>query len=180
MIQLYVLAALMLLFGPTGPEDTFYSFQLKNIEGKPLDLSAYKGKVVLLVNTASKCGYTKQYAALQELHTKYADKGLVILGVPANNFGGQEPGTNAEIQEFCSLTYKVSFPMTEKVSVKGDDQHALFKYLTVAGNPDFKGEIRWNFEKFLIAKDGTLLRRFRSPAGPMEKDIINAVEAALK
>lgn len=171
---------LILAMGNGLAGDGFYSYVLNDIDGKPLDLKQYKGKVVLLVNTASKCGYTKQYAALQELYAKYESKGLVVLGMPANNFGGQEPGTNEEIKEFCSLNYKVSFPMVSKVSVKGADMHPLVKYLTEAENPDFKGDIRWNFEKFLISKDGKLLRRFRSGAGPMDKDIIAAVEAALK
>jgi glutathione peroxidase len=180
MLKISLLFSILLIFGPPKTDDGFYSYSLSDIDGKPLALSQYKGKVVLLVNVASKCGYTKQYSALQELHTKYADKGLVILGVPANNFGGQEPGTNEEIKEFCSTKFNVSFPMASKVSVKGDDMHALIKYLTNAENPDFKGDIRWNFEKFLISKDGKLVRRFRSGAGPMEKDIIAAVEAALK
>jgi glutathione peroxidase len=171
---------LILIMGNVLAGDGFYSYVLNDIDGKPLEMKQFQGKVVLLVNTASKCGYTKQYAALQELYEKYQSKGLVVLGMPANNFGGQEPGTNEEIKEFCTLKYKVSFPMLSKVSVRGSDMHPLVKYLTEADNPDFKGDIRWNFEKFLISKDGKLLRRFRSGAGPMEKDIIAAVEAALK
>lgn len=169
------------LFNVTGATGTdFYGHALKDIDGKPLDLSAYKGKVVLVVNTASKCGYTPQYEALQALHLKYSGQGFVVLGVPANNFMGQEPGNEKEIKEFCSLNYKVTFPMSAKVSVRGSDMHPLFSFLTTQENPDFKGDIRWNFEKFLISKDGKLLRRFRSGTKPMEKDIVEAVEAALK
>lgn len=157
-----------------------YDFSLKTIDGKEIQLEEYKGKVLLIVNTASKCGFTPQYKDLEELSQKYKEKGLVVLGFPANEFGQQEPGTNAEIKEFCSLTYKVDFPLFEKICVKGDAQHPLFKYLTEAKNPDFTGEIKWNFEKFLIGRDGQLLRRFRSKVKPSDAEIIDAVEQALK
>lgn len=161
-------------------EKSVYDFKVKNIDGKEVKLSDYKGKVLLLVNVASKCGYTPQYKDLQALYEKYGEKGLVVMGFPANNFGKQEPGTNEEIKEFCTANYDVTFPMFSKVSVKGDDQHELFKYLTSLENPDFKGDINWNFEKFLIGKDGKLLHRFRSKPSPTGEEIVKAVEAALK
>lgn len=148
-----------------------YDFKLKNIDGKNFDLKKYKGKKLLIVNTASQCGYTPQYAELEKLYQTYKDK-LVIVGFPANNFGGQEPGTNQEINAFChGGKYTVSFPMNEKVSVKGADIAPLFKYLTEAPNPDFTGEIKWNFEKFLIDENGKLIHRFRSATTPMSADI---------
>lgn len=150
---------------------TVYNFKgLKNIDGKNLDLSKYKGKKILIVNTASKCGYTKQYAELQQLAELYQNK-LVVIGFPANNFGGQEPGTNENIKDFCQKNFGVTFPLSEKVSVKGDDIHPLFKMLTEADNPDFKGEIKWNFEKFLIDENGNLVHRFRSATKPLSEDI---------
>jgi glutathione peroxidase len=159
--------------------DSFYSFTLKTIEGDEKSLETYKGKVVLIVNTASKCGYTPQYEGLQAIYEQYKDQGLVILGFPANNFMGQEPGTDEEILEFCTAKYDVNFPMFSKVSVKGDDQHPLFSYLTKAENPDFTGDIKWNFEKFLIGKDGKLLHRYRSGVKPESKEMKSAIEEAL-
>ena len=135
----------------TGPLD----FTLKDIDGKDLDLSKFKGKVVLLVNVASECGFTPQYEGLQELYTKYENDGLVVIGVPSNEFGRQEPGTNEEIKKFCSSKYKVTFPMTSKVVVKGKEQVPLYKSLTSREtNPKLSGDIGWNFEKFLIGRDG--------------------------
>ena len=148
-----------------------YNFKtLKSIDGKNLNLSQYKGKKILIVNTASKCGYTKQYEELQQLATLYKNK-LVIIGFPANNFGGQEPGSNENIKEFCQKNFGVTFPLSEKISVKGDDIHPLFDMLTKADNPDFTGEIKWNFEKFLIDENGKLIHRFRSATTPLSKDI---------
>ncbi len=147
-----------------------YDFKLKTIDGKKFSLSKYKGKKILVVNTASMCGYTPQYAELQKLADKYKDK-LVVVGFPANNFGGQEPGTNTLIKEFCLKNYGVTFPLSEKVSVKGDDMDPLFKYLTSAPNPDFTGEIKWNFEKFLIDENGNLIHRYRSSTTPLSEDI---------
>jgi glutathione peroxidase len=154
---------------------SIHEFTLDSIDGKPMPLFAYKGKVVLVVNVASKCGYTPQYAGLQALHSKYKDKGLVILGVPANNFGGQEPGSNEEIQQFCSRTYNVSFPMTKKVSVKGADMTPLYGYLTTANG----GDVKWNFTKFLVGKDGKVLARFESKVPPDSPELTGAVEKAL-
>ncbi|MFD2872783.1 glutathione peroxidase [Mucilaginibacter ximonensis] len=147
-----------------------YDFKLKTIDGKNFSLAKYKGKKILVVNTASKCGFTPQYAALEQLAETYKDK-LVVVGFPANNFGGQEPGTDSEIKTFCSDLYKVTFPMSTKVSVKGDDIAPLFKYLTEAENPDFTGEIKWNFEKFLLDENGKLIHRFRSAVTPMDPKI---------
>jgi glutathione peroxidase len=152
-----------------------YQFQLKTIEGKDFNLAQYRGKMVLVVNTASKCGFTPQYADLQKLADTYKDK-LVVVGFPANNFGQQEPGANADIETFCKQRYGVTFPLSEKVSVKGDDICPLFKYLTEAPNPDFTGEIKWNFEKFLIDKDGNLVHRFRSQTTPMSADITKYIQ----
>lgn len=143
---------------------------IKRIDGTPLDLSKYKGKKILIVNTASKCGYTKQYADLQKLAVLYQDQ-LVVLGFPANNFNGQEPGSNTEIAEFCEANYGVTFPLSEKVSVIGTDIHPLFKFLTTASNPDFTGDIKWNFEKFLIDEEGKLIHRFRSAVTPLSEEI---------
>ncbi len=147
-----------------------YEFKLKTIDGKVFSLAQYKGKKVLVVNTASKCGFTPQYAELQKLANLYKDK-LVIVGFPANNFGGQEPGANSEIKTFCQKNYGVTFPLSEKISVKGDDIYPLFKYLTEASNPDFTGEIKWNFEKFLIDENGNLIHRFRSQTTPLSPDL---------
>jgi len=147
-----------------------YDFKLKSIDGEPFSLAEYKGKKVLIVNTASKCGFTPQYAELQKLADTYKDK-LVVVGFPANNFGQQEPGANAEIKTFCSKNFGVTFPLSTKVSVKGDDIDPLFKYLTEAPNPDFTGEIKWNFEKFLIDEHGKLIHRFRSQTTPMSEAI---------
>ncbi len=151
------------------PSSVYY-FKLKSIDGQPFTLAKYKGKKVLIVNTASKCGFTPQYAELQKLADTYKDK-LVVVGFPANNFGGQEPGANAEIKTFCQKNYGVTFPLSEKISVKGDDIYPLFKYLTEAPNPDFTGEIKWNFEKFLIDENGKLIHRFRSQTTPMSPEL---------
>jgi len=144
-----------------------YEFKLKSIDGQEFSLAKYKGKKVLIVNTASKCGYTPQYAELQKLADLYKDK-LVVIGFPANNFASQEPGANADIKTFCQKNYGVTFPLSEKVSVKGDDISPLFKYLTEAPNPDFTGEVKWNFEKFLIDENGKLIHRFRSQTTPLD------------
>jgi glutathione peroxidase len=146
--------------------DSFYSYSMKNIDGADVSLENYKGKVLLVVNTASKCGYTPQYEGLQEIYEKYSEQGLEILGFPANNFMGQEPGTDEEIKEFCSTNYSVAFPMFSKVSVKGKDQHALFSFLTSQENPDFTGDIKWNFEKFLVDKKGQVVDRYASTTTP--------------
>lgn len=141
----------------------------------------YKGKVVLLVNVASKCGYTPQYTGLQSLYAKYKDKGLVIIGVPANNFGAQEPGTNEEIATFCSRTYNVTFPMMSKVSVKGADTTPLYQYLTdKTANPTVGGDVKWNFTKFLVSKDGKPVQRFEPGVKPDSPELAEAIEKALQ
>lgn len=157
-------------------EMTLYDFKVKDINGDELDLSKYKGKKILIVNTASKCGFTPQYEGLEELYNKKKDE-LVIIGFPANNFGGQEPGSNDEIAAFCKKNYGVSFPMAAKVSVKGDDQHELFQWLTSQENEDFTGDISWNFEKFLINKEGHLVRRFKSMVKPTSNKMMEAIDA---
>jgi glutathione peroxidase len=151
-----------------------HEFSMKSIDGKPVPLSSYKGKVLLLVNVASKCGYTPQYAGLQALHEKYKDKGLVLIGIPANNFGGQEPGTDEEIKTFCTRNYNVTFPMMSKVSVKGSDMTPLYGYLTEAG-----GEVKWNFTKFLVGKDGKVIRKFDSAVKPDSSELTSAIDQAL-
>lgn len=153
----------------TAPSSV-YEFKLKSIEGKNFDLKKYRGKKLLIVNTASKCGFTPQYKELQELAEKYKDK-VVVIGFPANNFGQQEPGLNSDIKTFCEKNYGVTFPLSEKISVKGDDISPLFEYLTTAPNPDFTGEIKWNFEKFLIDENGKLIHRYRSQVKPMSPEI---------
>jgi glutathione peroxidase len=153
-----------------------HEFTLKSIEGQQAPLAAYKGKVLLLVNVASQCGYTPQYAGLQTLYERYKDRGLVVVGVPANNFGAQEPGTDAEIKQFCTRTYNVTFPMMSKVSVKGEDKTPLYEYLTSTGG----GEVRWNFTKFLVGKDGKVLARFESKVTPEAPELAGAIEKALQ
>lgn len=152
------------------PARSVYDFKFTTLDGAQMSFSQFKGKKILIVNTASKCGFTPQYADLEKLWEQYKDK-LVIVGFPANNFGEQEPGSNSTIQEFCQKNYGVTFIMSEKVSVKGDDIAPLFKYLTATENPDFTGEIKWNFEKFLIDEHGKLIHRFRSAVKPLSPEI---------
>jgi glutathione peroxidase len=164
------------LFAGSG----LYSFTLNSIEGKPAPLAGYKGKVVLLVNVASQCGYTPQYSALESIYEKYKDQGFVILGFPANNFGAQEPGTNEEIKTFCSRKYSVTFPMYAKISVKGDDQAPLYSYLTKQTGPGISGDIKWNFTKFLVDKNGNVVQRFEPAVTPDSKEVTAAIEKQLK
>ncbi len=156
-------------------------FTLNSIDGQAAPLSQYKGKVLLLVNVASQCGYTPQYAGLEAIYEKYKSRGFVVLGFPANNFGQQEPGTDEEIKTFCTRTYHVSFPMYAKISVKGDDQHPLYRFLTdKQANPATGGEIQWNFTKFLVGKDGKVLARFESEVEPESPELTSAIEKALR
>ncbi len=158
-----------------------YEISVTKIDGSEQKLDAYRGKVIMIVNTASKCGFTKQYDDLQALYDTYGKDGLVILGFPANNFMNQEPGSNEEISNFCRLNYGVSFPMFAKISVRGKDIHPLFRYLTdKATNSKHAGKISWNFNKFLIGKNGEILDRFASTTNPRDKDVIAAIEKALK
>lgn len=157
-------------------ESTFYSFKVKALTGvKEISLKDYKGKVVLVVNTASKCGFTPQYEGLEALYKKYKDKGLVILGFPCNQFGGQEPGSSEEIAKFCSLKYDVSFPMFQKVEVNGDNADPLYKYLKDALPGTLGNEIKWNFTKFLLDRNGKPIKRFSSMVKPetIEDEIIS-------
>jgi glutathione peroxidase len=158
-----------------------YDFVVKDIDGKDVALSDYRGKVLLLVNVASKCGYTSQYEGLQKIYTDYKDMGFLVLGFPANNFKGQEPGTNAEIKEFCQLNYGVEFPMFSKISVKGEDIHPLYQYLTSGeGSGEYVGEITWNFNKFLVDGSGKVIDRFSSKDKPESEKVTSAIENVLK
>lgn len=159
--------ALIMLINIIGPSKSVHDFSIITIEGDKINLADFKGKKILIVNTASKCGFTKQYKDLEELNKLYG-KNLVIIGFPANNFGKQEPGTNEEIAVFCEKNYGVSFLMSEKIEVKGDKINPLFKFLTEQPNPDFTGDIKWNFEKFLIDENGKLIHRYRSQVNPMD------------
>lgn len=161
---------------PANPLD----FVVKDIDGKEVNLSRYRGKVVLIVNVASKCGFTPQYAGLEKLYKTYQDRGLVIIGFPANNFGHQEPGTNEQIKTFCSSKYDVTFPMMSKISVKGSDKAPLYKFLTEAPTAgDFAGEIGWNFTKFLVDRNGNVIARFASATKPQDVNVTGAIEKAL-
>lgn len=161
----------------SGPLD----FTVKDIDGKEAPLSRYKGKVVMIVNTASKCGYTKQYASLEKLYEKYKDQGLVILAFPANNYGHQEPGSDSQIKEFCTGTYSTTFDLFSKISTKGEDQAPLYHYLTdVTTDPKFSGDIKWNFTKFLVDRNGKIVARFESPIDPLKPVVTDKVEEALK
>lgn len=155
-------------------------FKMKNIDGKTVDLSQYKGKVVMIVNVASKCGNTYQYEPLESLYEKYKGQGFVVLGFPANEFGMQEPGSNGEIKQFCQATYKVAFPMFSKIVVKGEGQSPLYKYLTDKGtNPQFGGEIEWNFAKFLINREGHVVARFPAKQDPSKPEVVQVIEREL-
>jgi glutathione peroxidase len=157
-----------------------YDFEARQIDGKTAPLNRYKGKALLIVNTASACGFTPQFGGLEELHKQYADQGLVVLGFPCNQFGGQDPGSNDEIQSFCQLNYGVTFPMMEKIDVNGAGADPLFKYLT-AEAPGLLGSkaIKWNFTKFLVGKDGEVIKRYGPQEAPtgIGKDIEKALEA---
>ncbi len=152
-------------------------YRVDDIDGNPVDLDRYRGKVVLAVNVASLCGYTSQYKGLQELHRRYADKGLAIVAFPANDFGNQEPGSNDEIQSFCLNKYGVRFDLMSKISVAGPEKHPFYRALT--GDPEFGGEVRWNFEKFLIGRDARIRSRVRSGVEPLSGELIEAVEQEL-
>ncbi len=173
-ITLFILLAMI----PTSK--SVYDFKMKNIDGKEVALDTYKGKVLLFVNVASKCGLTPQYKDIQALYEKYKDKGLVVLGFPANDFMGQEPGSDKDIKEFCSLKYDVTFPMFSKISVKGSDQHPLYKYLTSkAENGVIDAKVSWNFQKFLVSKSGKVITSFSPQTSVADADVTKAIEAAL-
>ena len=161
-------------------QKSIYDFTINSIDGQQVSLGGYKGKVVLLVNVASKCGFTPQYAGLEAVYEKYKDRGLVIVGVPANNFMQQEPGTNEEIKTFCTRKYNVTFPMMSKVSVKGDDETPLYHFLTdSATDPQFAGNIKWNFTKFLFDRNGKPVARFEPATKPDSPEVTAAIEATL-
>lgn len=168
-----------MMFTNSERTDNIYQYELNSIDGKKVSLEEFSGDVVLVVNTASECGYTGQYEGLQKIFDAYSDQGFKVLGFPANNFGGQEPGSDDEIATFCELNYGVTFPLFSKISVKGDDQHPLFDYLTNLENPDFTGEVSWNFEKFLIDRNGNLVRRFKSNVEPESETLVAAIQELL-
>jgi len=154
-----------------------YHFTMDDIDGKPVNLGAYKGKVLLLVNTASLCGNTPQYNDLERIYEEYRDQGFEVLAFPANNFGQQEPGTNAEIKGFCLTKYSVSFPLFSKISVKGSDKHPLYQYLTEQSS--FPGEVEWNFQKYLVDRSGRVVGRFHHRTKPLAPEVVNEIERVL-
>jgi glutathione peroxidase len=175
------IAALSLMSGFLFGASNVYEFTSNSIDGKPMPLANFQGKVMLIVNVASKCGFTPQYEGLEALYEKYKDQGFVIAGFPANNFMGQEPGTNDEIKTFCSRKYNVQFPLYSKISVKGEDKAPLYQFLTdPTANPKTGGEIKWNFTKFLVDRNGKVIARFEPAVTPQSPEVIAAVEKALK
>src|ERR1019366_5697510 len=172
--------ALLIMSATAFAASSVHDFTLDALNGTPTPLGIFKGKVMRVVNVASQCGYTPQYEGLQALYAKYKDQGLVVTGFPANNFGGQEPGSNAEIGAFCKSKFGVTFPMFAKISVAGKDKAPLYQFLTDKNaNPKTGGEIPWNFTKYLVGRDGKVLARFDAPIEPMSKELVSAVEAAL-
>ena len=178
MRTLALLAAFTLLQTMNTHAQSIDNIAVNDIDQKATTLGAYQGKVRLVVNVASKCGYTKQYAGLEAIYEKYKDQGLVVLGFPCNQFGGQEPGTNEEIKQFCSLKFKVTFPLFDKIEVNGAQRHPLYAALAGKESP-FPGDIKWNFTKFLVGRDGKILHRFESGAAPESAEVIAAIESAL-
>ena len=169
------LAASLAVAGAAFCASSLHEFTVADIDGAPAPLAAYEGKVLLVVNVASRCGYTPQYAGLEALYRKYKDRGFAVLGFPANNFMGQEPGSNAEIKQFCTRKYNVTFPMHAKISVKGSDQAPLYRFLTSTGG----GEIQWNFDKFLVDQHGKVIGRFGAGVKPEDPKLTSAIEKAL-
>lgn len=158
--------------------DSIHKIEVKDINGKTMSLADYKGKVLLIVNVASKCGLTPQYNALETIHQKYDDKNFTVLGFPSNQFGGQEPGTNEEIKKFCASKYNVTFPLFDKIDVNGEKRHPLYTALAGKDSP-FPGDIKWNFGKFLVGRDGKIIKRFEPKTAPDAAEVIAAIEAAL-
>jgi glutathione peroxidase len=176
-----LIGALCLMSAALFGASSVYDFTMNSIEGQPLPLAKFEGKVMLIVNVASKCGFTPQYEGLEAVYEKYKDQGFVIVGFPANNFMAQEPGTNEEIKTFCSTKYNVKFPLYSKISVKGDDKAPLYQFLTdTSANPKTGGEIKWNFTKFLVDRNGRVIARFESPVKPESPEVTAAIEKALK
>ncbi len=180
MLLAIVAAAPGVLLAAESKEGSVLSGEMKGLDGKPVDLSKFNGKVVLIVNTASYCGNTPQYEGLENLHKKYADRGLAVLGFPANEFGKQEPGSDKEIAEFCTKKYSVSFPMFSKIVVKGEGQALLYKALTDKKSSKYGGDVTWNFEKFLIGRDGKVAARFKPRTPPESDEVVKAIEAELQ
>jgi glutathione peroxidase len=174
----FLIAAVSLLQMVAARAGSIYDIPLKDINGKDTTLAAYKGKVLLIVNVASHCGYTPQYQGLEAIYKKHSDQGFAVLGFPCNQFGGQEPGTDAEIVQFCTSKYNVTFPLFDKIEVNGANRHPLYVMLAGPTSP-FPGNISWNFNKFLIGKDGKILKRFDSKATPESPEVVQAIEAAL-
>ncbi len=157
-----------------------HDIPVRTIEGEETTLATYKGRTLLVVNVASRCGFTPQYEGLQQLQEKYEDRGLTVLGFPCNQFAGQEPGSHEEIKEFCSLNYGVAFPLFEKVDVNGDERHPIFEELTAGPDADGKaGDVMWNFEKFVVSPDGKVVGRFRTQVTPTSDQVVNAIEEHL-
>ena len=178
MRKLIIMAALLLPILSLHAADSIYDIPLKDIDGNATSLTPYKGQVVLVVNVASHCGFTPQYSALEAVYQKYKSQGLVICGFPCNQFGGQEPGTDTEIKQFCTAKYDVTFPMFDKLEVNGDNRHPLYVLLAGKDSP-FPGDIRWNFTKFVIGRDGKIVNRFDSKVKPDSAEVTTAIETAL-
>jgi len=176
---LCIFFALPALAKTDAAADGIHQFKVQDIKNKTVDMSTYRGKVLLIVNTASYCGFTSQYKSLQKTYEQFKDQNFYVLGFPSNDFGRQEPGSNKEIKDFCELNYKVTFPLFSKVSVSGNQKDSLFKYLTEDSGKDFSRPIDWNFEKFLVGKDGRLIARFTSSVDPQSDEILSAVKKAL-
>ncbi len=178
MKKLAFISAVIFMQIITARAASIHEIPVKDIEGKETTLKPYEGKVLLVVNVASKCGYTPQYKALEAINQKYKDQGLAVLGFPCNQFGGQEPGTNEEIKQFCSSKYSVTFPLFDKIDVNGPKRHPLYVALAGQDSP-FPGDIKWNFGKFLVGRDGKIIKRFDSSAAPDSPKVTAAIEAAL-
>lgn len=174
--RLALLLTLILASMTSANASSLYDIEIETIDGEKTTLSEYKGKTLLIVNVASKCGFTKQYGGLEELYQKYKDQDVVVLGFPCNQFGGQEPGTEAEIAEFCQVNFGVTFPMYAKLEVKGDNQHPLYTFLSGEDSP-FSGNVKWNFSKFLISPEGEIVDRFGSMTKPMSSKIETAIQS---
>ncbi len=173
-----LIASLIAMTAITASAQSIYDIKLKDIDGKDTTLAAYKGKPVLIINVASKCGYTKQYAGLEATYQKYKAQGFAVLGFPCNQFGGQEPGTNEDIKLFCTSKYNVTFPLFDKIEVNGANRHPLYVALAGKDSP-FPGDIKWNFNKFLVGKDGKIIKRFESKVAPDSEELTKAIEAAI-
>lgn len=180
MKRLLSFSLITLFFLTAFAQSSVYDFKVKDIDGKEVSLNQYKGKVILMVNVASYCGNTPQYTDIEALYKKYKDKGLVVMGFPANNFMGQEPGSNKDIKEFCSTKYSVTFPMFSKISVKGDDMAPLYAYLTQKDqNGTVDAKVTWNFQKFLVGRNGKVITSFAPRKSVKDEDVIQAIEKAL-